>query len=283
MQPTKRKILVSVSGGRSSHYMARRMQLDPAYAGDNLLFIYANTGKERLETLDFVHECDQAWQMGIVWVEAKVNPIYRQPTLYTVVNYHVARRHGEPFEAVIRKYGIPNRNYPHCTRELKLAPIHSYARDHFKGQLYITAIGIRADEARRIKISDDKIYPLVEWGVKVETVRRWWQTQPFDLKLRDYEGNCDLCWKKSQRKLLTLISEQPKAHRWWAQMEEWYSHKELDTREKGQPPYYFNRMNVPVVDLVKLAKEGGFESVTDPYWDQEEPCACMLQDYEEVI
>jgi len=275
-----------VSGGRSSHYMAKRMRDDSTYTNDNLLFCFANTGKERLETLDFVHECEVRWQLPIVWVEAVVHHGERIASSHKAVTYETAARRGEPFEEVIRKYGIPNAPFPHCTRELKLNPIHSYARAHFKDD-YLTAIGIRADEARRIKISDDKIYPLVEWGVKVETVRRWWQAQPFDLKLKDYEGNCDLCWKKSQRKLMTLVNERPQDARWWRQMEEWYSHRrpKSRTQQENQEGDFFGRKNTPITALIEQAKQP-FVPVTDAFWkqhfdaelDQEEPCACMLQE-----
>lgn len=280
-----RNLLVSVSGGRSSHYMAKHIRAHPDYADCNFLFAFGNTGKERPETLDFIERCDKEWDLGIVWLEAKINPIYRQPTTYTRVSYETASRNGEPFEAMIRKYGIPNIPFPHCTRELKLRPINAYAKEHFKGEPYITAIGIRVDEARRIRIDRDKCYPLVEWGVNVERVRRWWQTQPFDLQLKDYEGNCDLCWKKSLRKLMTLVNERPQDAEWWAEMEAKYAELKLPSRthsEAANKPQYFGRNATPIVELVTMARAGGFEAVTDPFMDEEQPCACMLQDYEEV-
>jgi hypothetical protein len=284
----KRNLLVSVSGGRSSHFMAKHLREHPDYRDCNLLFAFGNTGKERAETLDFVHECEVHWSMPIVWLEAKVNPEYRKATTYTVVNYETAARNGEPFEAMIQKYGIPNQSYPHCTRELKLRPIQTYARDYFRGEPYMTAIGIRVDEARRIKIDPDKCYPLVEWGVNVERVRRWWQEQPFDLKLKDYEGNCDLCWKKSTRKLMTLIKERPQDAAWWAEMEDRYGQLRLDTRENEAAEgktMRFNRKSLPVHTLVEAAQQP-FTPITDPFWesqrtealDDEQPCACMLQE-----
>jgi hypothetical protein len=277
----KRNLLVSVSGGRSSHFMAKHLREHPDYRDCNLLFAFGNTGKERAETLDFVHECEVHWSMPIVWLEAKVNPEYRKATTYTVVSYETASRNGEPFEAMIRKYGIPNQSFPHCTRELKLHPIHAYAHDHFNGEPYITAIGIRVDEARRIKITTDKCYPLVEWGVNVERVRRWWQTQPFDLALKDYEGNCDLCWKKSLRKLMTLVTERPQDTKWWQTMEERYSKLKLPSRahsETANKPQFFGRKAVPMAELIAMAKTVDFKAVTDPFMDEESPCACMLQE-----
>jgi hypothetical protein len=287
----RRNLLVSISGGRSSHYMAYHIRSHTDYKDDNILFCFANTGKERTETLDFVHECEMRWKLPVVWVEARVLHGERKSSTYTLVNYDTAARDGKPFEEVIRKYGIPNQQFPHCTRELKLNPIHSYATDYFKGEDYLTAIGIRVDEARRIKISSDKCYPLVEWGVNVETVRRFWQSMPFDLQLRDYEGNCDLCWKKSLRKLMTLVNERPQDAQWWAQMESRYSELKLPSRahsETADKSQFFGRKAMSIQVLLEQAKTTEFTPVTDIHWrsqdhnniDEEEPCACMLQDLE---
>jgi hypothetical protein len=56
-------IQVSFSGGRSSAMMAKIM-LDN-YDRDELIFMFANTGKELPETLDFVNECDIRW--ALIW------------------------------------------------------------------------------------------------------------------------------------------------------------------------------------------------------------------------
>jgi hypothetical protein len=45
---------------------------------------------------------------------------------------------------------------------------------------------------------------------------------PFDLELKDYEGNCDLCFLKSIRKKKTILYENPSVHRWWLDMESKY-------------------------------------------------------------
>jgi len=63
-----------------------------------------------------------------------------------MTNFTTACRDGEPFEAVIKKYGIPNMDFPHCTRELKIRPIHAFAKVYFGSVDYVSAIGIRADE-----------------------------------------------------------------------------------------------------------------------------------------
>jgi len=177
----------------------------------NLKFIFANTGEEREETLRFVNQCDMQWKLGVVWLEAKVLGA-RKGTSYTVTDYAGASRNGEPFEAVIQKYGIPNAAYPHCTRELKLAPITSYMSDNGLKDAW-TAIGIRVDEIDRMRGDAAQarlIYPFIQWTtVRKQEVKEFWESQPFELGLKEHEGNCKWCWKKSDRKLYTLALDNP--------------------------------------------------------------------------
>ena len=62
--------VINFSGGRTSGYMLRKI-LD-AFDNklpDDLPVVFANTGKEMPQTLDFVHDCSTHWDVPIVWVE----------------------------------------------------------------------------------------------------------------------------------------------------------------------------------------------------------------------
>src|SRR5690625_1540594 len=214
-------LLVSFSGGRTSAFMSKLILELPKYKDNEKLFVFANTGKENEETLKFVNECDKRFGLNLVWLEADVNFYKGKGTDYKIVAFKTASRKGEPFEDVIKKYGLPSKLYRHCTRELKEVPIHKYAKD-ILGKDYLTAIGIRADEKHRIGSKPNYIYPLAEMGFSETIIRNWWDKQDFDLGIKDYEGNCDLCFLKSQRKKLTLISENPNISDWWKEMEEKY-------------------------------------------------------------
>lgn len=52
-----------------------------------------------------------------------------------------------------------------------------------------------------------------------EDINKFWMNQPFDLMLKSYEGNCDLCFKKSLNKLKTIAIENPFLCRWWSEQE----------------------------------------------------------------
>jgi len=215
----KKNLLITFSGGRTSAFMARFIQVNPAYEDYNKIYLYANTGKEHENTLKFINQCDKEWALGIVWLEADVVHEKRKGTKYKVVNFETASRNGEPFQQVIKKYGLPSKLYRHCTRELKEVPMHKFAKDYFGSKDYKTALGIRADEQHRISSNPALVYPLDALQLDEKFIRKWWDKQSFDLELKDYQGNCDLCFLKSVRKKLTLLTETPSLSEWWDKQE----------------------------------------------------------------
>lgn len=154
-------LVISFSGGKTSAFMSA--MLFDLFAHREKVVVFANTGLEHEKTLQFVHDCDRAWGLNVVWVEAEVNDEHGVATTHRIVDFDTASRNGEPFERMIEKYGIPNVSYPHCTRELKQRPIHSYVKSLGWAE-YETAIGIRSDEIHRINRKEaeknDWIYPL---------------------------------------------------------------------------------------------------------------------------
>jgi hypothetical protein len=239
------KILVSFSGGRTSAFMAKLIQEHPTYKDYQKLFVYANTGKEAEATLQFIDKCDKEFNLNLVWVEADVVHEKQKGTQYTITNFKDAKRKGEPFTEVVKKYGLPSKLYRHCTRELKEIPIGKYAKD-ILGKDYVTAIGIRADEKHRLGNDPKKVYPLAELGIDEQMVRNFWDRQTFDLELKDYQGNCDLCFLKSVRKKLTIIKENPKTADWWLDLE-------VNNIEEGRPMLDVYR-NLSMDDLINMAK-----------------------------
>jgi hypothetical protein len=237
---SKKNILITVSGGRTSAFMA--IYLKELYNKENLLFLYANTGKERPETIEFLNRLDTHFNLGIVWLEAKVNPTKGKGTTYKIVDYDTCSKNGEPFTDVIDKYGLPSKLFRHCTRELKEQPIHKYAKEIF-GKDYLTAMGIRADEKHRLAQKKNYIYPLAEMNVDKKFINDWWKRQPFNLQLHEHEGNCDFCFLKSKRKRVQLLSEGLNVD-WWNDIEKKYA---IDRQ-----PMMDVRNGVTIEDLIKI-------------------------------
>lgn len=244
----KQNLLISFSGGKTSAYMTNYI-LNNLYDQYNCLVVFANTGREHEETLRFVRDCDSNLRFNTVWVEAVVYD-KRKSTGFKIVDFKSAARNGEPFEAMIKKYGIPNRTFPQCTRELKIRPIHAFAKTYFGGTDYISAIGIRADEVDRIQ-KGKFIYPLIKLGVRKETVNTFWEHMYFTLNLPEYKGNCQECWKKSFKKLSRIAKEG--GGKWIEDMERKYSHFVPPTQKSGRKvPINFFRDNKSWKDIRNL-------------------------------
>lgn len=264
-------ILISFSGGNTSRFMAEYIMANPKYSQYEKIVVFANSSKERAETLDFVNECDKYYKWNVVWVEADFS---KEKNSTLVTDYYKAKRKGEVFEAMIQKYGIPNISFPHCSRELKQRAIDRYMRNlGLKRPDYLTAIGIRADEPDRLTPKPYTIYPLAtDIQVTERFIIEWSQRQPITLNLKSYQGNCDLCYKKSKRKKMTIIAENPEIPLWWAKMEEKYS----------EGKYFFHRGNQSTSSLIAEAKESKYEKAKDaaeiinatPELDFEKPCFC---------
>ena len=212
-------IQVSFSGGRSSAMMAKIM-IDN-YPKDELIFTFANTGKEMPETLDFVNACDLAWNLNVVWIE------FCPENKFKIVNYETASRDGKPFEQLIEKRNyLPNRVTRFCTSDLKIKPMSKYLQSlGFKE--WDAAVGIRKDEPNRYfkmknKVSKDRwdyIFPLWDFNVNVNDVKTFWSNQGFDLKIHSTLSNCDFCFMKGTKKKVAQAHLMPERLEWWIEQE----------------------------------------------------------------
>lgn len=204
----KQDLVVSFSGGRTSAYMSYMLKKHKSDVY-NFHFVFMNTGLEHEKTLEFVEKCDKKFNLNLEWIESNVHYNERKSSKFTLTNFSTAKRNGEPFEAIIKKYGIPNTAFPHCTRELKTHPCKAWMKEKDLSKVPI-AIGIRIDEIDRMKDPRKFIYPLISfWPTTKAQVNDFWSNQSFDLGLPDHLGNCVSCWKKSTKKLKMVYADSP--------------------------------------------------------------------------
>lgn len=217
--------LISFSGGRTSAYMLH--QILQAHGGtlpDDVVVAFANTGKEREETLRFVHECGSRWDVRIHWLEWRDgSPGFEE------VGFNSASRAGEPFAALIAKRQFtPNAVTRFCTSELKVRVMKAFCLS-LGWAHWANVIGLRYDEGHRVlrqlaandagKQRWKSLMPLSKAKVAKRDVMAFWNAQPFDLGLQDYEGNCDLCFLKSRAAKKALIRDNPGMADWWKAQE----------------------------------------------------------------
>lgn len=224
---SSKNLVVSFSGGETSAYMTKFLIEECRHIFPHVKVVFANTGQEHPKTLDFVKKCDDNFNFNTVWVEAVQHHNERKAATHRITDYTNADRNGLVYEDAIKKYGIPNQAFPHCTRDLKLAPINSYIKSLGWWGDCVLAIGIRADEIDRMSTNYSKnkiIYPLITFKPTTKKqINSWWENQEFRLELTGYQGNCTWCWKKTLRKHYTLIKENPEYYNFPKRMEEKYS------------------------------------------------------------
>ena len=262
---SKPKLAISFSGGRSSAVMTK-LCLDKYGPTHEIVVTFANTGCEHPATLDFVKACDDNWGFGTVWLEAVISPEKGLGVRHKVVLYETASRNGEPFEAHIAKNGLPNPTNPNCTRVLKTDVLEHYLKSigwvQGKKINYQTAIGICVDEIDRMSVHAERfgfIYPLVESGITKAKVNAIMVEQPWDLKIpNDAFGNCQWCWKKSDRKLYTLAKLDPTVFDFPARMEREYGLVKTGAEYKATSPdgrRHFFRGHRDTTDIIREANE----------------------------
>ena len=218
-------VLISFSGGRTSGFMLHEILEANQGLPDTTKVVFANTGREMPQTLNFVQDCSEHWDVPITWLEYdRVD----NKVAYKVVSHNSAARNGEPFEKMLYRPYLPNAVARFCTAELKVRTIKRYlVKQGWKH--WHSCIGIRADEARRInkKQKEDRWtfwYPLYHANVTKKEVMQFWNGHTFDLRLHGpngvtAKGNCDGCFLKSEATLAMMWREHPDRMQWWADME----------------------------------------------------------------
>ena len=268
--------VISFSGGRTSGYMLYHI-LD-AFNGnlpDDIYVAFANTGKEVSETLDFVRDVSDKWDVKIHWLEhylADERPIHRTKE----VTYETASRNGEPFERLLDyRKRLPNAVNRFCSSELKIKVLYRFMNS--KGyKTWDNVLGLRYDEPQRAVRARNVNYqkwfnlvPLYDSKVTKENIYKFWNEKNFDLKLTNFNGktpagNCDLCFLKGKKTLTSLLKEKPEMANWWIEQERKFNtpkHKEHKTNQ-------FIR-NINYIELVDLSKQN-----VDLFDDQQMTCFC---------
>ena len=183
-------------------------QIIDAHGGtlpDDVHVAFANTGKEREETLRFVHECATRWGVRVRWLEFVTDlKSVGAAGRFKEVGYNSASRAGEPLDRLIKRkkalFSTVTGRW--CTQYCKVAVLQDFMEAQgFPRGSYTEVIGFRADEGDRVyelprkpKNADHVLaFPLAQAGVRKSDVLSFWSEQDFDLQLGRGLGNCDHC------------------------------------------------------------------------------------------
>lgn len=237
--------LISFSGGRTSAFMLfQHLWAHGGELPEGVYVVFANTGKEREETLRFVHECETRWRTRVWWLQwtAPAAKDRAPEDRFEIVGLNSAARMGEPMKALIaHKRYLPNAVTRFCTAELKVETMKQFMLAIGLDR-WTNIVGLRADEMRRIAKQQKRneegkerwrsAWPMLRAGVTKRMIWRFWlganldpraPTEPlpqgFDLGLWPYEGNCDFCFLKGREVLMYQERERPGTIDDWVAME----------------------------------------------------------------
>ena len=194
-------VQIAFSGGRTSGFMLHQILEANGGLRDDVLVSFQNTGREMPQTLDYVQELGERWNVKIIWLEYRA-----AKPLFEIVSHNSASRNGEPFDQLIaKKQALPNQHQKFCSAELKTLTAKRYLRS-IGWKRWTSAVGFRADEMHREAFPDNRAtswLPLRSANVTKFDVVRFWMAQPFDLRLPSFkgktvDGNCDGCGFQSE-------------------------------------------------------------------------------------
>lgn len=212
--------LVLVSGGRSSAKVAYIMENSPVYKNKNKLYVFANTGMERPETIEFLKEIVKNWKIKLNIVQGVYSTELGTGVSYELVDFDTLDMNAVTFSKMIehKTKGIyddlPNISSPYCSDSLKTQPCKKFADKIFGVNNYIKVLGYRKEDMPKritlheLKQDKNRIAPLLtdfEYPLGISDLDRFWNEQNFKLKINTKLGNCELCWKKSDNVLIENI------------------------------------------------------------------------------
>lgn len=199
------KNVVSLSGGRTSAYLAHLMkERDPETE-----FIFMDTGAEHPKTYEFIRNILKHWNIKLTCLRVIPNPEMNKPSTYEILSTDRIGPDLKPWKRMLKKYGHPYVGGAFCTDRMKTVPFIKYCDEQFGRGNYTTWLGMRADEPKRIAPKPGIRYLAEISDFEKQDVIEWWQGQPFDLEIQEHLGNCVFCIKKSLQKVALAAKDEP--------------------------------------------------------------------------
>jgi hypothetical protein len=200
--------VVSFSGGRTSAYLVHLMEERRRTEGIDVRYVFMDTGAEHPETYRFIREVVAHYGIEITCLRAKTHFKKGVGNTYTVVPLDACKPDLGPWRDMLQKYGLPYLGGAFCTERMKTVPFKKYCADTYGKGAYLTWIGIRTDEERRLKQKDGFEYLASISDYDKQDVLDFWSRQPFDLGIEEHLGNCVFCFKKSTPKVALAIKDE---------------------------------------------------------------------------
>lgn len=217
--------VVSFSGGRTSAYLVwfiLKLIASGWWAkniGGKVYFIFMDTGAEHPKTYEFIKKCVEYFGIELICLQGDFEQPVGVGHTYKVVDISDLKFDpiNGPFGRMMNKYGVPTIASAWCTSRMKEETHDKYCDDRFGAGNYITWLGIRADEPRRLKIGKNSNlrYMAEITDFEKSDVLDFWRKMPFDLEIDEHLGNCVFCFKKGHGKIALAARNEPQLLSAW--------------------------------------------------------------------
>lgn len=260
-----RKTVTSVSGGKTSAYLAAN------YPSDYLLFALVRIEDENCRFPDekVRKEVEDRIQAPFIGTAEDDLIIYTMLDLEQYLGQKVNWVTGITYDEVIRTKGgwLPNMLHRYCTTNLKLVPMFNWWRETINEPVKMQ-IGFRSNEASRANTMNEKLnkdgllefkaiigksktgnknkwgniawqapsFPLIENGIFKHDIVKYWEDKP--VRFADY-NNCVGCFHRSPLFLAKMFDTHPNKMEWFAY------------QEKGRGGIGTWRSDIEYIDLKK--------------------------------
>lgn len=201
--------IVSFSGGRTSAFLVHLLEEKRKAAGIKTRYIYLDTSAEHPATYQFIRDIVKYWGIELTCLRVVINPELGQANTYREVSLDEIGPDLQVWKDICGKYGTPYLHGPFCTRVMKKEVYDRYLKDQYPDGDFVTYLGIRADEPRRLKPRKGVVYLADIDDSEKPDILRWWKQQPFDLQIREHLGNCVFCVKKRPNKIALAARDEP--------------------------------------------------------------------------
>lgn len=223
-----KKIVASLSGGKDSTAMGL-MMLERGIPVEEFLFV--DTGLEYPEIYATIARFEEVTGRTVTRLKrqdgrdflyyAAERPVkFRNPEITT-------RKDGTPRRTT--GYGWPNALRRYCTTHLKVDVLSEYKAAKYQPGTIVDAVGIAADEPKRLHDDAPTVYPLNEWGITEADAMEYCRNRGFYPSPCAYDDckrvSCFCCPLQSLQSIRYLIGKRP---------ELWQRIKELEA-EIGDP------------------------------------------------
>jgi hypothetical protein len=248
IQPNRMKTVTSISGGKTSAYMAVHYPTD--YNVFALVRIDADYCKPKDESI--VKYVSDKIGMDFIATAESDKTLYVVRDLEQMIGREIIWVTGDSFDEVCRKKkALPNLMQRFCTSEMKMMPIGDWWLKKI-GEKVNMSVGFRYDEIERsfnfktdIKLKNGKhengrnkwkvydwrvgLFPLIQDKITHYQVKVWSDSTNINFPL---DSNCVGCFWKPYQQLRKNWQDEPLKMRWFSEIEQ-----KLNRRFKKEMSY----------------------------------------------